>query len=595
MLAELSHERLLEPRGLGDGDPRFELVGDDPGVRYEFAAARWLLDHWEVEPDSITRVHDGEPTPLDCQQFVLDFRERLGLPADALSGYLEELSACLFADAYKDGRQRFDADALARGSFQDVETSMTAGHPCFVVNAGRLGFDVDDYRRHAPEAATTMRMMWLAASSRHAAFHSVASLDYEGLLREELGLDTRARFDAAIRAQGRPGARYVLIPVHPWQWRNRLCFLFAGDIARRDLVVLGEGDDHYQPQQSIRTAYNLSHPRRHYVKTALSIVNMGFVRGLSPYYMEGTPAINEWVDELVREDPTLRRLGFGILREVATVGYRSPTFERAGPRSSPHNKMLAALWRESPRTRIEDGEQLVTMAALLHRDQGGASMLGALVRRSGRSGADWLRRYLRAYLVPLVHCYYVHSLVFMPHGENTILVLRDGLPVRVFMKDIAEEIAVFEGAERLPPEVRRVGIHIPPALRNQAFFMDVFDCFFRFLAPIAARDAGVPQAEFWRLVAEAIWAYLDEHPASQAAFERDSLFVPRFELSCSNRLQLRCRRQLLDLSDPSSSLQFAGPIDNPLAPFARAARSLQEVPLHAPHPEPSPDFARRES
>ena len=30
---------------------------------------------------------------------------------------------------------------------------MTEGHPCFVANSGRLGFDAADYLRYAPEAA----------------------------------------------------------------------------------------------------------------------------------------------------------------------------------------------------------------------------------------------------------------------------------------------------------------------------------------------------------------------------------------------------------------------------------------------------------
>lgn len=32
----------------------------------------------------------------------------------------------------------------------------------------------------------------------------------------------------------------------------------------------------------------------------MSVLNMGFMRGLSPYYMKATPAINQWVDNLVK-------------------------------------------------------------------------------------------------------------------------------------------------------------------------------------------------------------------------------------------------------------------------------------------------------
>ncbi|MDI1279312.1 IucA/IucC family protein [Methylobacter sp.] len=61
-------------------------------------------------------------------------------------------------------------------------------------------------------------------------------------------------------------------------------------IAARHLVCLGFVEDVYLAQQSIRTFFNTSHPHKRYVKTALSILNMGFMLGLSPYYMSTTPA-----------------------------------------------------------------------------------------------------------------------------------------------------------------------------------------------------------------------------------------------------------------------------------------------------------------
>jgi siderophore synthetase component len=49
-------------------------------------------------------------------------------------------------------------------------------------------------------------------------------------------------------------------------------------------------------------------------------------------------------------------------------------------------------------------------------------------------------------------------------------------------------------------------------------------------------------------------------------FARQDLFVPRFDRSCLNRLQLRDTRQMVDLDDPdpASGLQLAGTLENPL-------------------------------
>ncbi len=146
-----------------------------------------------------------------------------------------------------------------------------------------------------------------------------------------------------------------------------------------DLVLLGHGDDVHRPQQSIRTFFNTSAPERNYVKTALSVLNMGFLRGLSAAYMEVTPAINDHVADLVRGDETLRSSGFDVLREHASVGYRSATYDAVAEKGDPHLKMLAGLWRESPVPLLREGETLATIASLLHVDEVGESFAAALV------------------------------------------------------------------------------------------------------------------------------------------------------------------------------------------------------------------------
>ena len=154
-------------------------------------------------------------------------------------------------------------------------------------------------------------------------------------------------------------------------------------VANRKIVCLGEGADQYLAQQSIRTFFNISQPAKRYVKTSLSILNMGFMRGLSPYYMSGTPAINEYIHGLIASDPWLRANGFTILREAASLGFRNYYYEAAIPVDTPYKKMFSALWRDNPLNQIAPGQRLMTMAALLHVDPQGRALLPELVRASG--------------------------------------------------------------------------------------------------------------------------------------------------------------------------------------------------------------------
>ncbi|TXS76251.1 IucA/IucC family siderophore biosynthesis protein [Streptomyces sp. me109] len=561
--AEFAHERLITPEPVGEG--RYTVHSDDGLTRYGFTATVRRLDHWQIDADSLTRHRDGTELPLAAMDFFIELRKSLGLSDEVLPVYLEEISSTLSGTCFKLTKPKVTSAELAGAGFQAIETGMTEGHPCFVANNGRLGFGVHEYLSYAPETASPVRLVWLAAHRSRAAFTAGVGISYETFLREELGEPALTRFAATLTGQGLDPEDYLLIPVHPWQWWNKLSVTFAAEVARRHLVCLGEGDDEYLAQQSIRTFFNTSRPGKHYVKTALSVLNMGFMRGLSAAYMEATPAINDWLAQLVESDPVLRSTGLSIIRERAAVGYRHLEYEAATDRYSPYRKMLAALWRESPVACLQEGETLATMASLVHVDHEGASFAGALVERSGLTPVEWLRGYLRAYLTPLLHSFYAYDLVYMPHGENVILVLKDGVVQRAVFKDIAEEIAVMDPQAVLPPAVERIRVEVPEDQKLLSIFTDVFDCFFRFLAANLAADGVLEEDVFWRTVAESVRAYQDATPELAERFAQYDLFAPEFALSCLNRLQLRDNRQMVDLTDPSAALQLVGTLRNPIA------------------------------
>ncbi|MFC4019900.1 IucA/IucC family protein [Micromonospora sp. GCM10011542] len=571
-LAEFAHERLIAPDPVpGDGDDGqwYEVRSDDGAVTYRFAARLLALAHWQIDADSITRQRDGVPLPPDAVDLILELRDTLGLSARVLPVYLEEITSTLAGTAYKLARPPVSAAELAGADFQTIETTMTEGHPCFVANNGRLGFGVDEYHRHAPEAAAPVRLEWVAAHRDHSTFSSAADLDYDTLIRGELDPGTRARFAATMADLGLDLADHHLIPVHPWQWCHKLAVTFAGELAERRLVYLGPGTDAHLAQQSIRTFFNVTEPTRHYVKTALSVLNMGFMRGLSAAYMAATPAINDWLADLIAGDEVLAGTGLTVLRERAAVGYRHRQYEAATDRTSPYRKMLAALWRESPVPGLAPGRRLTTMAALLHVDFDGGSLAAALIARSGLAPEVWLRRYLDAYLTPLLHSFYAHDLAFMPHGENVILVLDEQDTVeRVIFKDIAEEIAVMNAEVPLPPAVERIRVEVPEDTRLLCVFTDVVDCFLRHLNAVLVEAGVLDEDAFWRTVAACAADYLDRVPHLAERTRRHDLFAPKFALSCLNRLQLRDNQQMIDLADPSAALQFVGTLTNPLARYA---------------------------
>ncbi|MDR7253337.1 siderophore synthetase component [Nocardioides sp. BE266] len=557
-IAEFSHERLLAPVPDGDGW-RLDL-GDST---WTFTARRHPLEHWVVDPGSIERTVDGAQRGVDAQDFVVDCNDVLGIPDHLLPVYLEEIAATLASGAWKLTHHALSSADLVHAGYQEIEAAMTEGHPGFVACNGRIGFGVDDHAAFAPETGADVRLWWVGVRRDEAQLSLSAGRSEEQHYRDELGEEVLVDLEKRLRDLGLDPADYLYLPVHPWQWTNRLAITFAPDVARQALVPLGEVDAAHRAQQSIRTFFPVDHPERSYVKVALAIQNMGFLRGLSPAYMAGTPAINDWVHELVTGDEELSALGFTVLREHAAIGWTGDAYHRLRV-TSPYRKMVAALWRESPVPQLAEGERLATMASLLHRDAAGVPLVAELVAASGVDATTWVATYLRAYLRPVVHCLLAHDLAFMPHGENLVMVLRDHVPVRMVMKDIGEEVAVLTDRP-LPEEVERIRAVVSPDMAALAIHTDVFDGFLRHLGAILSEAGLLCDHHFWALVHDCVAGHLADHPELAAEAEAYDLLREEFAHSCLNRLQLRNTLQMVDLADQAESLIFAGTLANPAA------------------------------
>ncbi|GAC01173.1 putative siderophore biosynthesis protein [Gordonia namibiensis NBRC 108229] len=567
ILAEFSHERALRPVETGPG--RYLVGSADGRTEYHFRAEVLSLENWAIEETSLRRVRDGEELPVDAVALVVDLAPMLGIGPQALPEYLEEFINTLAISADRPDERRITATDLAHADFQTIEKTMTEGHPCIVANAGRLGFSADDIDRYAPEVGNHFRLVWVAARREDCDVATVTGVDYDAMLVDELGTETLAEFDAVLRESGCEPDDYRYMPVHPWQWTEKVRKLYSADLADRRIVFVGESPDLYQAQQSIRTVFNATTPTRHYVKGALSIVNMGFTRGMSADYMRTTPLINNWVRGLVADDPYLAAIGFEMIFEVAAIGYRSPTFTPITQPGSEYRKILSALWRQSPVALVR-GEQLSTMAALLHLDHHGDPLVGAFIARSGIPAAEWVRRYLRTYLHPIAYLLYRYELKFSPHGENLILVLDNGIPVRAILKDIGEEVSVFGEPAGFPESCARVLTTEPDEIRNLGILSDIFDDYLRPLAEVLHTHRLVTDEEFWDLVAESLREFVAAHPDLDDQFAKWDLFAPEFGAVHMNGLQLRNNKRMVDIEDSYASLIDAGHmLVNPVADRGR--------------------------
>lgn len=575
-IAELMHEQVAQPAIVledEDGKTHFLLSGDEASTYYTFAGYKRQLDYWHIEPSTIQRHSNGEVSLIiDAPLFFIELQTTFGINSFTLAYYVEELLHTLYADAFMHSRGRLKASELATANYQTVEHQMD-GHPWVIVNKSRLGFNSEDHKQYAPEADQPVQLLWLAAHKSRATFRSLDHIEEAAFFEKELSAETINAFKNTLVAHGVHAPDYTFIPVHPWQWNNKLLVQYAPDIADKLLIPLGAGEDSYSPQQSIRTFYNNSHPHKNYVKTAISILSTGNIRGLSSKQMAIAPRVTNWVMNMLQEDVYLQNLGLVLLGEVATVSYTHPYYHAIVDPPYQYKEFLGVLWRESAEKYLQPGERIITMASLLYVDDDGNSLVGELVKRSGLTMEAWLQAYLQAYLKPLLQIYYQHSLCVTPHGENIILVLKNDVPVRIIIKDFVDDIVLTEEAkEKLPKELAE-GMIASSNKDNVPLFilLGVFDAFFRYLSNVLHSYASYNEQAFWQQVYEVIVEYQMAHPALTHKFEKYNLFTPEFK-----RFYINSVRLLGNAYEEKTSFAIprkGGTLQNPLALIRQQALS----------------------
>ncbi|PZG09631.1 IucA/IucC family protein [Nonomuraea aridisoli] len=539
---EFAYEELLVPEP-DPGRPGAYRLDLGEGVCWTFRAARGTFGAWRVEEGTLRRhpaPADGEAGP---ERLLLDARQVLGWDGPVTAEALRELTATRQAEA------RLLSGALPAARLADLDhldlEAHQEGHPCMLLNKGRLGFAASDAAAYAPEAAGSVRLLWAAVHGSLAEYSGVPGLDQETLLGEELDDETRKRFAVALEAgTDLDPAGFTWLPVHPFHWDEAVAPLFAPYLADGRIVLLGEGPDRYRPLQSIRTLANLDRPDRRNVKVPLLIRNTLVWRGLSTEPTRAAPDVSAWLHGLRAADPYLRdELRFHPLGEVASVAVRHPLYESVRDAPYRYHELFGAVWREPVTALLGPGERARTMAALLKVGSDGRALVAELVERSGLAPRAWLARLLSALLPGLLHHLYRYGVAYCPHGENTVILYDAAdVPAGVAVKDFAEDVNLLPDDlpeyAALSGRAREVLLRWPARELAHSLLSAVFAGHFRFFAPLVDEHLGVPEPDFWRLVREEIERYHARFPELAGRAEAFGLFAPEFGRVALNREQL---------------------------------------------------------
>ncbi len=567
----LPYETVAAPEADASGTTIFSLT---------LGERRYRVSGWQCHSFRLIRlahasliVEDKEDmqASVSLEKFLEDLEVALGDGA-IQPGFVNELTQTLIKDVQSsawplsldEAPQTLSADAL-----EQYFTDAHSYHPCY---KSRLGFSLRDNQRYGPEFAQPLRVAWLAVPRHLAHRGAVGGEALAERLADEAGPRVLASLDDYLARRQLARDEVVLMPVHPWQWENALVAALYPELASGEIAWLGEGETVYTAQQSIRTLAPQD-TQRPYLKLAMNITNTSSTRILARHTVANGPIITEWLQRLIATDEAARAAGFVILGEVAGVALD----ERAFPDRRYHAVYgkVGAIWRQNIGAFLDDGERAVPFNGLSQftRDADGLPASPFIAPWVERYGLDaWTRQLVHVATWPIIHLLFAEGVGMESHGQNIVVIHRDGWPLRVALKDLHDGVR-FSPAHLARPELAPALEPIPErhaALNRNSFIVtddpeavrdyscDAF--FFIALAEMAIflqRHFGLDESHFWAMAADEVKAYQRAHPQHERRYRCFDVFPPRWEVEALTR------RRLFGDDDPQVEY-----VPNPLAAFA---------------------------
>ncbi|MDF3291580.1 IucA/IucC family protein [Streptomyces silvisoli] len=383
----------------------------------------------------------------------------------------------------------------------EAEQAVVDGHPQHPCCRTRTGFSVAEVLAYAPEHRPVVDLAllavpgdrWLAAG----------------------------RWPQELREGGT-----VLVPVHPWQ-RDHVVPRYP-DLSVADRWITSH------PLLSLRTVAPLDVLPGYHIKTSLDVQVTNYRRTISPAEVTDGPVLSDFVSTVVDKAGYGGHLG--ILREVGGGAVR------VEGRPCPS---LAVMVRESYERFLGPGEIAVPLTAV-HAT--GAALVPD-------DPGTWLADFAELVLPPALTLLSM-GVALEAHGQNTLVVLREGRPVRVLYRDL-------DGVRVSPRRLADHGFDLPPLAGNRAgddvqglrakLFGALLSGVLSELVSVLCRARGAEPAALWASVgAVARRVYADLRPGNG---DEEAFFGEHWPLKATTAMRL---------ADDPGKAQWVG-IPNPLA------------------------------
>ncbi|SFK42686.1 aerobactin synthase [Nitrosomonas aestuarii] len=404
-------------------------------VNYAFKAFKSVWCDLVIDADTLTRS-DGQI--LDAARFFKETQYLTKMGDITLANFLEEMFYTLYSDQVL-LQKPISVEKMYQLDSLEIETYLN-GHPKLILNKGRIGWSPGDLSAFAPENSNTVKFVRLAIKKNLLTINCAKEHSFEAIATADLSKHEMNHLKQICNDNTIDFDSYYIIPVHTWQWENKIRFFFQKDISSKNIVFLSSTGDDYKPHISIRTFSNYSDRQRYDLKLPISILNTSCVRGIPSHYISVAADISEGVESILKQDDVLVEANTDCLKDLAAFSYVSPEYSDIQDAPYRYKEFLGAIWREPSTTKLKQHEKCLMTGSLAFQDNNGNSLIGHLIDKSSLSIEQWLEQYFKKVVIPLYHLQSQYGIGLVAHGQNTLLKLKNSIPSGLIIKDFQGDL-----------------------------------------------------------------------------------------------------------------------------------------------------------
>ncbi|MCL9683796.1 IucA/IucC family protein [Legionella maioricensis] len=438
---------------------------------------------------------------------------------------------CCEASQYDSLWSWINSKQTTRQAFLFLEQWGYQGHPSYPGFRAKMGFTRREVLQNSPEFQAKISLHWCALSKNQMSMNP-DSIDLKALIAREFPHEFKLWQEKLKFSHINP-EEYIPVPVHPWQWRNKLQITCSQLTDSKSLILL----PHHQtviPSMSVDTMMPIDQSN-----TLIKLAINDHARDLNEQFYGCT--LSRWINSLLTQSGHYQNTLF-LANDLAGLNVDSPSIPKYC------QKELSVKLLQHPVSLIKSEQKIVPLMSLFaHSPLSNKPLLIEMIKESGLTPINYFNQYCHKVLSAQLHLLLKYGVAFEALPHNTLLIFSEQRPQGLILRDL-EQIkiaysAFFEDNDKPDlPATSRIKTSSLDKLRTVFIHGTLQNNLGHWINSLT-QEYQLDEQQLWHVVYQVMQTILNElakeiHP-SILSWQKHQLLHDTWQHQCSLTMRLR--------------------------------------------------------